>query len=145
MDDLTKLLEGSDNDVKARLVGRSHDDLLKLKALEQQGKGREVVLAAIDASLNVLDEHRAGGTTVMTTAGLGLASALDTSGAADLAAADDFSPSGAPRQVTEIDVSHPAVDNDPRAGTTVNQNRIDFNDPTISGREAVEQALKTQG
>jgi hypothetical protein len=63
---------------------------------------------------------------------------------ADIAAASDFSPSGAPRQVTEIDVEHPAVDNDPRAGTTSNQNRIDFNDPSIDGREAVERALKSQ-
>lgn len=76
---------------------------------------------------------------------LGLASQLDTSKPADIAPATDFSPTGAPNQVADIDVSHPAVDNDPRAGTTVEQNRIDFNDPTISGAEAVERNLKDQG
>ncbi|MEA1083218.1 hypothetical protein SFC76_03010 [Sphingomonas sp. CD22] len=73
---------------------------------------------------------------------VGTAAALDTSGPADLAAASDFSPSGAPRQVTDIDVDHPAVDNDPRAGTTVDQNRIDFNDPARPGHEIVEEQLK---
>lgn len=73
------------------------------------------------------------------------AAAADTkTEAAEIAAASEFSPSGAPRQVTEIDVAHPAVDNDPRSGTTVDQNRIDFNDPSIEGREAVERALKSQ-
>lgn len=67
-----------------------------------------------------------------------------TAETADVAPASDFSPSGAPRQTTDIDVDHPAVDNDPRAGTTSKQNRIDFNDPTIEGREAVEQALKAK-
>lgn len=75
---------------------------------------------------------------------LGTASALDTSAPADIAPATEFSTSGAPRQVTDIDASHPAVDNDPRAGTTVDQNRIDFNDPSIDGHEAVEKNLKDQ-
>lgn len=70
--------------------------------------------------------------------------AVDASPAANIAPARDFSPSGAPRQVTDIDAAHPAVDNDPRAGTTVQQNKIDFNDPTITGAEAVEQNLKAQ-
>ncbi|MDO7843448.1 hypothetical protein [Sphingomonas immobilis] len=74
-------------------------------------------------------------------ASISTSGALDNSGAADITPAAEFSPSGAPRQVTEIDIDHPAVDNDPRAGTTNNQNRIDFNDPTISGQEAVEKAL----
>ena len=75
---------------------------------------------------------------------LGTASALDTSEAAHVAPATDFSPSGAPYQVTDIDVNHPAVDNDPRAGTTIEQNKIDFNDPTITGAEAVEKNLNDQ-
>ena len=65
-------------------------------------------------------------------------------GCSTISTATDFSPSGAPRQVTDIDVDHPAVDNDPRAGTTVDQNRIDFNDPTIESHEAVERNLKAQ-
>jgi hypothetical protein len=61
---------------------------------------------------------------------------------ADIAPATEFNPSGAPQQVvSDVDPSHPAVDADPRANTTVDQNRIDFNDPTISGQEAVERAL----
>jgi hypothetical protein len=76
---------------------------------------------------------------------LGTAAALDTSKPAEIAPATDFSPSGAPRQVTDIDVAHPAVDNDPRAGTSVDQNRIDFNDPTIDGAEAVKRNLDATG
>lgn len=45
----------------------------------------------------------------------------------------------------EIDVKHPAVDNNPRAGTTVRQNQIDFNDPTLTDRQAVAQRLEEQG
>lgn len=67
--------------------------------------------------------------------------AADTSGAANVTPASDFSPSGAPRQLTDIDVDHPAVDNNPRAGTTVDQNRIDFNDPSLSGADVVAKAL----
>jgi hypothetical protein len=53
-----------------------------------------------------------------------------------------FDAAGAPQQIVpDVDPSHPAVDADPRANTTVDQNRIDFNDPTISGQEAVERAL----
>lgn len=63
-----------------------------------------------------------------------------------VAAAKEIDPSGAPHQIVpDVDLEHPAVDNDPRAGTTVDQNRIDFNDPTISGAEAVEKNLKDQG
>lgn len=54
--------------------------------------------------------------------------------------------SGSPQQIVpDVDLSHPAVDNNPREGTTVNQNRIDFNDPTLSGAEAVDANLKAQG
>lgn len=59
-------------------------------------------------------------------------------------AATSFSPSGAPHQTAGIDVDHPAVDNDPRARTTAEQNWIDFNDPKLSGAEAVEKNLKSQ-
>lgn len=61
---------------------------------------------------------------------------------ADLPAAAEFAPSGAPVQVVpDVEPSHPAVDANPRANTTEAQNRIDFNDPTISGQEAVERNL----
>jgi hypothetical protein len=65
---------------------------------------------------------------------------------ANVAPATEFAPSGAPIQtVSDVDPSHPAVDDNPRADTTEDQNRIDFNDPTLSGSEAVEKNLKEQG
>ncbi|QQN73948.1 hypothetical protein [Croceicoccus sp. YJ47] len=57
--------------------------------------------------------------------------------------ADNVDTSGAPQQIVpDVDMEHPAVDNDPRAGTSAEQNKIDFNDPTLSGSEAVEKNLK---
>jgi len=65
---------------------------------------------------------------------------------ANIAPATEFNPSGAPVQtVPDVDPSHPAVDDNPRDNTTEEQNRIDFNDPNLSGQEAVEQSLKKQG
>ena len=66
----------------------------------------------------------------------------------------DFSPAGVDRveasgaiiedeAVAAIPLDHPAVDNNPRAGTTVRQNNIDFNDPTLTTEEAVEANLDT--
>ncbi|WP_264045548.1 hypothetical protein [Methylobacterium flocculans] len=66
--------------------------------------------------------------------------------AANIPAATSVDTSGAPQQVVpDVDMSHPAVDDNPRANTTVDQNRIDFNDPTLSGAEAVAQNLREQG
>lgn len=60
--------------------------------------------------------------------------------------ATEFEASGAPHQIVpDVNPSHPAVDNDPRAGTTVEQNRIDFNDPTKTGPEAVAENLGLKG
>lgn len=44
----------------------------------------------------------------------------------------------------KIDLSHAAVDDNPRAGTTVKMNQIDFNEPSAltPQHEAVEKALK---
>ena len=41
-----------------------------------------------------------------------------------------------------VDVASPAVDNNPRAGTTERMNQIDFNDPFLRDHEAVEQQLR---
>ncbi len=67
--------------------------------------------------------------------------------AANVPAATGFDPSGAPQQTSgNIDASHIAVDNDPRAGTSTTQNQIDFNDPRPDkGAEAVATALSEQG
>lgn len=50
-----------------------------------------------------------------------------------------------PDTKNEIDVDHPAVDNNPRAGTTVRQNQIDFNDPNLTSEQAVKQRLEDGG
>lgn len=64
---------------------------------------------------------------------------------ADIPAATSIDTSGAPQQIVpDVDLDHPAVDNDPRAGTTVEQNKIDFNDPNLSGAEAVAMNLAAQ-
>jgi hypothetical protein len=41
--------------------------------------------------------------------------------------------------------NHPAVDANPREGTTVEQNQIDFNDPTKDQAEAVADNLRKGG
>ena len=59
--------------------------------------------------------------------------------------ATDIDTAGAPQQIVDdVELSHPAVDNDPRANTTAESNRIDFSDPTISGAEAVKRNLADQ-
>lgn len=63
------------------------------------------------------------------------------------AKASNIEASGAimePAVKSAIDVSHPAVDNNPRAGTTERQNKIDFNDPTLKSSEAVQENLDAQ-
>lgn len=65
---------------------------------------------------------------------------------ANIAPATEIDPSGAPVQIVpDVDMNHPAVDADPRKGTTEAQNRIDFNDPNKSGAEAVADMLNAQG
>jgi hypothetical protein len=62
-----------------------------------------------------------------------------------VAPATTFSTSGAPVQIVpDVDADHPAVDNDPRKNTTALMNRIDFNDPTLTGPEAVAKNLADQ-
>ena len=66
---------------------------------------------------------------------------------ANIAPATEFAPSGAAVQTSgTIDPKNPAVDDNPRAGTTVEQNQIDFNDPRPDkGSEAVAANLNAQG
>lgn len=49
-----------------------------------------------------------------------------------------------PEIVDRIDVDHPAVDNNPRAGQPKIANQIDFNDPHLGNEDAVEKNLKDQ-
>lgn len=63
----------------------------------------------------------------------------------NLEPATEVAASGAliePTIVDRIDTSHPAVDNEPRKGASKASNQIDFNDPTLTPEEAVEQNLK---
>lgn len=149
MNDVTKLLEGGVDDVKAGLAGLSHDDLLKLKAAEEAGKNRKGVLEPLDAAISDADAQRSGGrvqaegATGGTTHPPAIAADLDPSPAAEIAPATSIDTAGAPQQsVPDVDMTHPAVDADPRAGTTEQQNRIDFNDPAKPGHEVVEEALR---
>ncbi len=62
---------------------------------------------------------------------------------ANIPPATEIDTSGAPQQIVpDVDMTHPAIDADPRAGTTEAQNRIDLNDPTKPGHEAVAEQLK---
>lgn len=70
----------------------------------------------------------------------------DTAGMTEdnLSPATDVAASGAliePEIVERIDTAHPAVDDRPRAGQPRVSNQIDFNDPTLTDAEAVEQNL----
>lgn len=148
MDDMTKLADASVDEVKAALAGLSLTQLAALRAAELAGKNRSTALAAIDQALEdhaVDDSDSAAGaaTTAATPAPDGgtTAAALDHSGPANIPPATGFEPSGAPIQTTDIDAAHPAVDANPRANTTVDQNRIDFNDPGLSGEDAVKRNL----
>ncbi len=62
--------------------------------------------------------------------------------------ATEFAASGAviePTIVERVDMSHPSVDDNPRAGTSPDMNRIDFNEPSAltPQEEAVEENLKS--
>lgn len=60
-------------------------------------------------------------------------------------AAEVVDTAGSPQQIVpDVDMAHPAVDADPRAGTSAEQNKIDFNDPGLTGPQAVEKNLKEQ-
>lgn len=64
--------------------------------------------------------------------------------AGSLKPATEAEASGALQEPTiaeQIDTKHPAVDDEPRKGLPPESNQIDFNDPTISGAEAVRRNL----
>ena len=116
MSELPKLLDGSVDDVKASLAGKSQDDLKALLAGEEGGKTRKGVIDAIKALLDGGDN------------GSGPSAG--------------FEASGAPAQVVaDANQDHPSLDTDPRANTTAEQNRIDFNDPVRPGIEIVTEQL----
>jgi len=119
-----KLLDGTVEDVLAALKGASAEDRAALLAAEKTGKNRKGVTDALQPEAAV-DEAKAR-----------------REGDAEIIAATSFDPSGAPAQVVpDVDPSHPAVDVDPRANTTAEQNRIDFNDPGKPGVDVVSEQL----
>jgi hypothetical protein len=64
------------------------------------------------------------------------------------AAAADIEASGAvmePKATADVPMDHPAVESNPRAGLPAESSRIDFNDPTLPGHEAVARNLRDQG
>lgn len=131
MGDLNTILDGNVDDITTAVGSMSHVDLHAARKIEEAGKNRKGVLSAIDAALAAADTATPGTGAVDAVAEL-----------ADLAPADTIDTAGAPQQIVpDVDMSHPAVDADPRAGTTVAQNQIDFNDPNRDGREVVEEAL----
>lgn len=134
MGDLNTILDGNVDAVTTAVAGMSHVDLHAARKIEEAGKNRKGVLSAIDAALAAAaDSANAAAHTAAADAG---------AKPADLAPADTIDTAGAPQQIVpDVDMSHPAVDADPRAGTTVAQNQIDFNDPNRDGREVVEEAL----
>ena len=161
MDDLIKLLDGSIDAVKTGVAGKSHDDLLKLKAGEQAGQNRKGVLTVLDAAIEAANVQRAGGVVQMEPVDAAratlddthrpaathstIAADFDSSPRAEIAPATDIDTSGAPQQIVpSVDLDHPAVDNDPRANTTERMNRIDFNDPVKPGHEVVAEAINSQ-
>ncbi|MGT2514794.1 hypothetical protein ACVOMT_11650 [Sphingomonas panni] len=156
MDDMTKLADASVDEVKAALAGLSLTQLAALRVAELAGKNRSTALAAIDQAIAdhagdapgaEVDAAAGGAVAASASAPDGgmTAATFDHSGPANITAATGFEPSGAPIQMTDIDASHPAVDANPRANTTVDQNRIDFNDPGLSGEDAVKRNLGIAG
>lgn len=137
MGDLTKILDGTVDEVKAAIGSLSHVDLQELRKQEDAGKKRVGVLSAIDDALDSGSEDERGDAEEEPAPAL-TGYADDN----DIPPATDIDTSGAPQQIVpDVDLSHPAVDNDPRAHTGGDQNRIDFNDPSLDGREVVSRAL----
>ncbi len=154
-----KLLDGNVDEVKAALKGLDAAALGDLLASEQAGKNRKGVIDAIEEAQTVAPNPSGRSTAYTSTtdrgdgaaatrvdnvapAVIGTASALDTSGPANIAPVSAFSTSGAPAQTVGIEPEHPAVDNNPRANSTIDMNRIDFNDPVREGSEIVAENLR---
>tara|TARA_R110000787_G_scaffold208846_8_gene318915 strand:- start:6402 stop:6797 length:396 start_codon:yes stop_codon:yes gene_type:complete len=123
--DHLKLLDGTVEEITAGVASLTPAERAALLKAEQDGKKRKGVIAVLQP---------------------GDGDGADGSVPANIAPATKFEPSGAPIQaMPDIDPSHPAVDADPRANTTVDQNRIDFNDPIRSGVEIVSEQLGMTG
>lgn len=92
---------------------------------ERQPNARERIAASLEAQREIREAN-------MEPADIGAAKATNLEGSG--AYVEDGMKKAIP-------VDHAAVDNNPRAGTTVNMNRIDFNDPDLTEEEAVQEQL----
>ena len=112
-----KLLDGTVEEITKGVAALTPAERAALLNAEQEGKKRKGVIAALQPEGDATDS-------------------------ADIAPATEFAPSGAPIQpVPDVDLTHPALDADPRANTTADQNRIDFNDPSRAGVDVVSEQL----
>lgn len=159
MNDVTKLLDGTVEDVTKRLTGLDTATLAALLSAEQAGKNRKGVTDAIEEAHTAAaaggvaytsTTDRGDGAAATTTTNIGAAAvttaaSLDQSGPANVTPADGFEASGAPVQSSDIDLDHAALDRNPRANTTADQNRIDFNDPLRPSSEIVTDAVVGRG
>lgn len=137
------ILDGTVEQVTAALPGLTAEQLDALLAAEQSGKDRKGVIDAIEvaktsAEISGDDVHDSAESPAEDEPA---AEEPNPQEPADIAPAEEFDPSGAPMQTTDFPLDHPALDANPRAGTSSVDNRIDFNDPTLDGRAAVERAL----
>lgn len=159
MTDLT-LLDGTVEDVAKGLAGLADDDFAALLAAERAGKTRKGVIDAIEearakastkgvtySAITDRGDGANGATTTnvgMPAASVTTAASLDQSGPANIDPATTFAASGAPLQAMDIDLGAASLDANPRANTSVDQNRIDFNDPVRTGAEIVADQLRDQ-
>jgi hypothetical protein len=157
MNDINQLLAGTVEDVKSRLTDLGAADLKAKLTAEQAGKNRKGVIDALEeahtaattkAVTYTATTDRGDASAATTSADVSspavavtTAASLDRSGDAHIAPATEFDPAGAPVQSSGFDLDHVALDTNPRANTSADQNRIDFNDPTIDGAEAVRRNL----
>lgn len=121
--------EEKDNKTETTRSSRGHKEL----SLEDQQRARTSSKERVEASREALEAEREER---MKPADIGAAPAEAVEAAGAIME---------PEVKEAIDVDHPAVDNNPRAGTTEAQNRIDFNDPTQNDRDAVQERLDNQG
>lgn len=137
MSDHLKLLDGTVEEITKGVAALTPAERAALLNAEQEGKKRKGVIALLKRAEGATDTAATPADTATVSTGADADNAT-----ADIARATEFTPSGAPIQsVPDVDPSHPALDADPRANTTADQNRIDFNDPGRPGVDVVSEQL----
>jgi hypothetical protein len=160
--DNSKLLDGTVEEVKAGLAGLDAATLGDLLATEQAGKNRKGVIDAIEEAQTEARNPTGRATTYTSTTDRGGRLRGDAHrqhrarGAWDRRVAGHLWP-GRHRASHGVQHQRRACPDGrhragpcrrrqhPRANTTVDMNRIDFNDPVKNGAEIVAENLKAQG